>query len=164
MSTAAVIQDVASSSPVRCACGALATVYLRCDSRRFAAPGCDACASAYIASFANAGVSLDRVVGVSLVTTIDGVTLAAFARECCDGVTGDCDLAKMTRVPDAQREILTALAARLRRSLSPSEMLGVIEASRTEVVRRYREKREGLLDIERRLHAPFGTGLRQRMG
>lgn len=164
MSASALIQDVAPSSPVRCACDTVATVYLICDARFFRAPACDHCASAYLATFGPAGVSLDRVAGARIVIAIDGVDLIAFARECLDGVTGDCDLTKMTTVPGAAQEIVTALSARLRRALSPSEMLGVIEAARTEVVRRYHEKREGLLEIQRALHAPFGSGLRQRAG
>ncbi len=132
-----------------------ATVYLLNDARWVRTPSCDPCASAYIGHYGAEGVALEPLAGVAYVTAIGGITLADLAREACDGLVGDVDLAKMRIVPSAQSEVARVLSEKLRRSLTPSELVAVHAATGVAVRRAAAEKREGLADIQSRLHRPL---------
>lgn len=113
-------------------------------------------------------VTFEGLAGVALPMTIVGasgpVDLEQLAREVLDCVVGDHDVRSVQTVPGAIAAAADVVRSKIRRPFLPSEEAALVSATRAEVVRRWKTKREGMLDTERRLHAPFGSGLRQRIG
>lgn len=150
----------APTKPLCPVCTAPSTVYLRSSSLRFADDRCDVCGTIAISALTKRGatdVTLDQLTGVESVTIIEGVDLAAFSRECLDGVVADCDLAAMANIPAATREIMSALSARLRRPLVPSEQLAVGLATHTAYYARRAELKALLKQAQTDLHSPFSV-------
>jgi hypothetical protein len=132
---------------------------------RFAAPLCDPCAVERMqyAAIAKAAVSLDPLVNVPLVTSIEGIDLVQLTAEVLDGVVGDHAMTSVENVPGTVSAVAAVLDGKLRRALLPSEQAAVINAARGEFIRRQREKRANLRHTQSSLASPFSV-FQRRVG
>jgi hypothetical protein len=141
-------------------CTAPATVYVRSASLRFADQRCDPCAQFVLSWAAKKGatdVTLDKLVGVELPTTIDSIDLAQLAQEVLDCAVGDHDVRTVQNVPGAVAAVMTVLAGKVRREIKPSEQAAVIDATRKTFVARMQENRAALQRTQAALRSPFSV-------
>lgn len=160
----------APTKPTCPVCTAPSIVYVRSASLRFSDHRCDSCAT-FVLSWADkkgaTDVTLDKLVGVDLPATIEGIDLAQLGREVLDCVVGDHDVREIQNVPGAVAAVMDVLAGKVnfepvlagrrRRDLKPSEQAAVIIATRKEFVARMRENRAALRESQLRLVSPFSA-------